>query len=524
MFGRIHLLAIALVLGTAGCFVPLAQGPRDGIEGTEDTCHDHIDNDGNHMTDCRDPRCIEHGFCNQIIPLSVYIQPEGRMPGTDCWRHTRTAIVQSQTPDQLRASCLADPSGRCVYFPPVTGTSSVGDCSITVDPTRELVTCDDQIDNDDDGHFDCGDTGCSGIYETCCNVEVTNELCRNLVDDDGNGFADCQENTCKHPQYDFITACTTETWPGQPNNCRNHLDDDRDHYIDCADKECLGDPLCVEDCTNGVDDNADGRVDCLDPRCFGMPGPIDAACTAPTDMASCTAAVGTLYFAGMRDQCAWTAPPMATAYCHALCPTITESTDALCTDGLDNDGNEYIDCADRSCAATARCQLEHTRMACSDGIDNDGNGYIDCSDFSCTRTSSGALQEAVDYCNNFIALYGEANFARCTDGVDNDNNGYVDCADFSCIKFTEVDPNSPASAPVTRSPCQESIGGDAYANCTDGRDNDADGFVDCEDWDCNYNPAMLVPDPGDPHAPMVQYCALHRAMFNPPQPLVCGSY
>jgi hypothetical protein len=25
-------------------------------------------------------------------------------------------------------------------------------------------------------------------------------------------------------------------------------------------------------------------------------------------------------------------------------------------------------------------------------------------------------------------------------------------------------------------------------NCTDGRDNDCDGFVDCDDWDCNWSP------------------------------------
>jgi hypothetical protein len=495
-----------LAFAAPGCFVPVPEGPHDGVEGTEDTCHDRIDNNGNHMVDCRDPGCLEHGFCNQVIPLSVYISPEGRTPGTNCWRHTRDAITAGQTADQLHAACANDPSGRCVYLPGAPHTSSVGDCSITVDPVVELTTCDDRIDNDDDGHFDCGDAGCVGIYEACCVVEVSNDLCRNLVDDDGNGFADCQENSCKHPQFDFITACKTETWIGQPSNCRNHLDDDRDHFIDCADKECLGDPLCTEVCDNHVDDNEDGRTDCLDPNCFGLPGPVSAACSAHADMPSCTA--------DTANHCGWATSPLDTGspHCSALCPVITENTDALCTDGLDNDGNEYVDCADRSCASTARCMLEHTRAACSDGLDNDGNGYIDCADFSCTRTSSGALQEAVDYCTNFLALYGEANFARCTDGVDNDGNGYTDCADFSCITFTEPDPNSPATAPTSRSPCQESTGTDALANCTDGRDNDADGFVDCEDWDCNHNPTTTA------------MCAMHRAMLNPPLPLVCGSY
>jgi len=28
------------------------------------------------------------------------------------------------------------------------------------------------------------------------------------------------------------------------------------------------------------------------------------------------------------------------------------------------------------------------------------------------------------------------------------------------------------------------------ANCSDGEDNDQDGFTDCEDWDCNWHPIL----------------------------------
>lgn len=48
----------------------------------------------------------------------------------------------------------------------------------------------------------------------------------------------------------------------------------------------------------------------------------------------------------------------------------------------------------------------------------------------------------------------------CTDGIDNDNDGFTDCDDYDCE-------------------CDES------ANCFDGIDNDNDGFVDCEDYDCD---------------------------------------
>ena len=65
---------------------------------------------------------------------------------------------------------------------------------------------------------------------------------------------------------------------------------------------------------------------------------------------------------------------------------------------------------------------------CSDGIDNDGVDGIDCADFGCDgfviNSESGAQCEAG----------GETS---CTDEVDNDNNGFTDCG----LLGGEADPN-----------------------------------------------------------------------------------
>ena len=37
----------------------------------------------------------------------------------------------------------------------------------------------------------------------------------------------------------------------------------------------------------------------------------------------------------------------------------------------------------------------------------------------------------------------------------------------------------------------------AVATCTDGLDGDDDGFIDCEDWECNVNP-LVVDAEGNP--------------------------
>ena len=56
---------------------------------------------------------------------------------------------------------------------------------------------------------------------------------------------------------------------------------------------------------------------------------------------------------------------------------------------------------------------------------------------------------------------------RCTDGVDNDGDGYKDCKDFDCrwLSFCDAVEDSPGE-------------------CGDGVDNDGDGYTDCQDFGC----------------------------------------
>ncbi len=68
-----------------------------------------------------------------------------------------------------------------------------------------------------------------------------------------------------------------------------------------------------------------------------------------------------------------------------------ENSDALCKDGIDNDGNSFIDCKDFGCqyfpVTTDACSQagEANNVDCSDGKDNDGDNRIDCNDFSCSK-------------------------------------------------------------------------------------------------------------------------------------------
>jgi hypothetical protein len=81
--------------------------------------------------------------------------------------------------------------------------------------------------------------------------------------------------------------------------------------------------------------------------------------------------------------------------------------------------------------------------------------------------------------------YGIPIETNCTDGKDNDGDGKIDCDDSDC-----------AQAPG----CMHTLYGIPYEwNCTDGLDNDGDGKTDCADPDCAADPACVGTKYGIPY-------------------------
>ncbi len=79
-----------------------------------------------------------------------------------------------------------------------------------------------------------------------------------------------------------------------------------------------------------------------------------------------------------------------------------------CNDGIDNDGDGVIDCADGDCYNSNVCTME----ICDNGIDDDGDGWIDCSDTECFN-----LSFCVEICDN---------------GIDDNGDGLIDGDDPQC--------------------------------------------------------------------------------------------
>ena len=98
-----------------------------------------------------------------------------------------------------------------------------------------------------------------------------------------------------------------------------------------------------------------------------------------------------------------------------------ENTVARCSDGYDNDHNNYIDCGDFGCAFVPPCDVLHEagNIECADGSDNDNDTYIDCDEFTCFGYAD---------CHH----YPEYTEFDCRDGVDNDADDKPDCLDPGC--------------------------------------------------------------------------------------------
>ena len=355
-------------------------------------------------------------------------------------------------------------------------------CAYELSPTpvsgyeSDDVNCSDGIDNDDDGAIDCADPDCI-YFSTHCGLQVP------LVP------------PSSYPERESIRMSTPEE--GDDVN-RDGVIDGRDQWLRCHDL---------------IDNDNDGNYDCGDRSCSGIP---EMCCSREFDDTLCSDGVD-------NDQNGYTDCADFGCRMSPFVSVCREDDLSLCMDGRDNDGDGLIDCEDRDCLRIrdevqgAQIQAfcgavpEDTQALCSDGIDNDFNGYTDCEDFSCSRsrTDPGVVQ----YCAGVLAAMQapepppttscpggaeEGTVEGCTDGCDNDGNGFLDCEDFACSRNRD---------PIVRSLCVESayVPDDfpspaaeetarraADENCKNGEDEDRDGFIDCADTDCSWNPLVSV--------------------------------
>ena len=262
-----------------------------------------------------------------------------------------------------------------------------------------------------DGPYNCrwqlqkqwpGSTSFFGeLLDVPVQVGSTTEVCDDGLDNDGDTDIDCEDSDCNGELCDDNDACTTgETCTGSV--CGGGSAVDCNDLNVCTDDSC--DPIAGCEFTNNTDPCDDGLYCNGDDTCSG------GACTHSGD--PCT-------------------PPDACDEDNDLCGSPVE----ICDDGIDNDGDSDIDCADADCDAEP----------CDDGIGCTESDV--CSGGICDGTPNGTLCDDVNACTDDVCTAGVGceytnNTDPCDDGLY--CNGDDTCSGGACTH--SGDPCTPPDA------------------------------------------------------------------------------
>ncbi len=361
-------------------------------------CFNGFDDDCDGVTDCDDSDCASLAQCQ------CQAEPEFCADGTD---DDCDLLIDCADPD-----CAFDSACTCI-------------------PPGIPELCGDNRDNDCDGEVDCADGDCR--LDPAC-AECVPEVCDDGEDNNCNGVIDCADRECQ-----FDPACAPS-----PEICNNSLDDDGDMLVDCDDPDCANNPLCVIKQTN-----------CLSPRLIGGSGSYTGDTTGNSGdyKGSCGGDAGeAVFYIVLTEPSRLHIDTVGTSFDSTLYVrqgSCESGRELGCDD--DSGGFEWSAALDFTILYPGtyfifvdgftvdpqggpnegpfilNVDLEpNPAERCDDGIDNDGDRYVDCADPECVDAPN------CKDCNGGQPPGPEFGIGACTDGRDNDCDGVADCADSDC--------------------------------------------------------------------------------------------
>ena len=456
--------------GVADCMDPACSAvpdcgcvPKPGGE----NCSNGQDDDCDTKVDCNDPDCQGTPACGCLASEVGHCQNgfdddcDGQLDcaDNDC---SSTPACQCQIQPEI---CSDGVDNNCDGLVDCAEPSCQGVFPCACVPPGFPEVCNDGVDNDCDGKPDCQDPDCN-LSPSC--QQCTSEVCTDGLDNNCNGQIDCADVACFG-----APSCAPK-----PEVCNNGLDDDQDGLIDCQDPDCSNNPFCEQQQANCLSPklipgsgtyfgDTTGHVNETHGACGGGAGEavfymvitdpsfveLDSIGTSFDSVIYVrTGVCNTGRELGCDDDSAnsanaaqltfnivypgtyyvfldgFTVDPNfgANEGPFQLNVTITPNPPEKCHDGIDNDGDVLIDCADPDCTFDGSCfkcnggndpEPEFAPGRCTDGLDNDCDGKIDCADSDCHAS--------------------DVYVSECCDGVDQNQNNIID--DFACRCATTAD-------------------------------------------------------------------------------------
>jgi len=391
------------VLVKKGSCITAYPGNPVQIYACSETCGDGIDNDGNSKADCLDAACSVGGISVATTlpgcpPVDTFGKVIINLSGTGgaSYQYSLNNGVVWQASATFNALNPGNYTVKIKRNNTACETAYSGNPVVLTVPVCTEV-CNDGFDNDKDGLIDCDDPDCgvaSSEYEVrmvapSCPTNAANgkiTILRKfptgptyLYSKDGGQtfqsdttFANLAPGTYLIAIKNQSTGCVV-LYPGNP--------------------VVLTAPTCPEICNNSIDDDGDGLTDCADTDCGVAPYAVDlvrpncppAAITGSITITPFGAASNYQY--SKDNGSTWQNAPTFTNLPEGDYPIKVKRISSGCT--LAYTGNPIV-------LRRVLCQ-----EICGDGIDNDLDSLIDCADPDCNMPKiEGITSTAPTYCYN----------------------------------------------------------------------------------------------------------------------------